>query len=105
MLIHCLCHQNDAATTSLRLWFWNRLYTAQEAEFLNLDFEAAHFRIRSGKQRLEAVGLLPVGFVAPAWVMNPDVLRAAFDAGMFYSNTVDSIVTRLGKIIRCRTLC
>src|SRR5215831_15866296 len=47
IVLHGLCHQNDAATTSLRLWFWNRLYTAQEAEFLNLDFEAAHFRILS----------------------------------------------------------
>jgi predicted deacetylase len=105
IVLHGLYHRNDAAATSTRLWFWNRLYTTQEAEFLDLDFEAAHFRIRYGKQRLEWAGLLPVGFVAPAWLMNPDVLQAAFDAGMSYLNTVDSILPRSGKIIRSRSLC
>src|SRR5262249_24291974 len=95
----------DAATTSARLWFWNRLYTAREAEFLNLDFGSARFRIRYGKHRLEAAGLLPVGFVAPAWLMNPDVLRAAFDAGMLSTHTVDSIFASSGKIIHSRSLC
>src|SRR5262249_23758674 len=67
--LHGLFHFNAGAAASARLWFWNRLYTASEAEFLDLDFGSARFRIRYGKDRLEAVGLLPVGFVAPAWLM------------------------------------
>src|SRR5262249_17363542 len=105
IVLHGLYHYNDAATTSARLWFWNRLYTAREAEFLNLDFESARFRIRYGKYRLEAAGLRPVGFVAPAWLMNPDAFRAAFHAGMLYTNTVDSIVASSGKIVHSRSLC
>jgi predicted deacetylase len=105
IVLHGLYHYNDVSSPSPRVWFWNRFYTTREAEFLDLDFHAAHFRIRYGRRRLEKIGLHPVGFVAPAWLMNPEVLRAVFDAGLAYTNTVDSIVASSGKIIRCRSLC
>ena len=59
IVLHGLYHFNDAPAVSPRSWFWNRLYTASEAEFLDLDFHAAHFRIRYGKQRLKNAGLHP----------------------------------------------
>lgn len=105
IVLHGLYHFNDTRALSPRSWFWNRLYTASEAEFLDLDFHTAHFRIRYGKQRLKKAGLHPVGFVAPAWLMNSQVQKAVFNVGMMYTNTVNSIVAASGKIIFSRSLC
>jgi predicted deacetylase len=105
IVLHGLYHFNDTAAASARTWFWNRFYTAREAEFMDLDFHTAHFRIRYGKQRLKKTGLHPVGFVAPAWLMNQRVREAVFDVGMLYTNTVNSIVAASGNVITCRSLC
>jgi predicted deacetylase len=105
IVLHGLYHFNDKRAVSPRFWFWNRLYTASEAEFLHLDFHTAHFRIRYGKQRLKKAGLHPVGFVAPAWLMNSQVRKAVFNVGMMYTNTVNSIVAASGKTIFSRSLC
>jgi predicted deacetylase len=105
IVLHGLYHYNDAAASSPRLWFWNRLYTTREAEFLDLDFKAARFRIRYGRQRLQWTGLDPVGFVAPAWLMNQHAMRAVFDAGMSYTTTAGSVVAASGRIISSQSLC
>jgi predicted deacetylase len=105
IVLHGLYHYNAEAAASPRGWFLNRVYTSREAEFLNLDFETARSRIHDGRRRLEEIGLHPVGFIAPAWLMNQNVLRAIFGAGMFYTNTVNSIVAASGRRIPCRSLC
>lgn len=45
---------------------WGR--TAREGEFLTLDAVAARERIARGRDRLRALGLVPIGFVPPAWL-------------------------------------
>ncbi len=42
--------------------------TDYEGEFLTLDQRAARERIERGVTRLRALGLPPIGFVAPAWL-------------------------------------
>jgi predicted deacetylase len=103
--LHGLYHYNDARPISPRFWFFNRLYTSNEAEFLNLDFQDACSRMSYGKQRLERAGLHPVGFVAPAWLMSRHVSRAVFYVGFLYTNTVASIVPASGETLRCQSLC
>jgi uncharacterized protein len=105
IVLHGLYHLNEAPAASPRLWLWNRLYTASEAEFLNLNFHTARSRIEYGRQRLQKIGLHPTGFIAPGWLMNPDVVRAVFDAGLSYTNTIGSIVAASGKTLASRSLC
>ena len=57
--------------------------TAGEGEFQALTYAEARTRIDHGLQVLDdALGLRPTGFVAPAWLQNPDVRQAVADAGL-----------------------
>jgi predicted deacetylase len=67
--------------------FRDRWFTKGEGEFLSLDYHAALDRIACGKAMMERAGLYPQGFVAPAWLINRDGLRAARDLGFQYSNS------------------
>ena len=65
----------------------NRWFTQGEGEFLSLDYHAAFDRIARGQAMLRRAGLHPQGFVAPAWLITRDGLRAARDLGFQYTNT------------------
>lgn len=103
--IHGFYHLNTSAITSVPDWFWNRIYTANEAEFAALDFIEARNRIETGRQCLLDAGLHPVGFVAPGWLMNPNVTKAVFCLGLSYTNRLTAIIPASGKPIRRRSLC
>lgn len=66
--------------------------TAQEGEFLTLDEDEARARIERGIARLRALGLTPVGFVAPAWLASPGTSRAAARAGLKFGEDHRSII-------------
>src|SRR5262249_13132164 len=105
IVLHGLYHLNNAGRPSPTSWFWNSFYTANEAEFLDLDFDTALARIRAGRDRMLKTGLHPAGFIAPAWLMNPAVVRAVFEAGFCYTNTVNSIFGKSGRTMHSRSLC
>jgi len=67
--------------------FRNRWFTQGEGEFLSLDYEQAFERIARGRALMHRAGLDPQGFVAPAWLVNEDGLRAARDLGFQYTNS------------------
>lgn len=67
--------------------FKNRWFTQNEGEFLSLDYRAASDRIGLGLRILRGVGLEARGFVAPAWLISRDGLRAARDCGLDYTNS------------------
>jgi uncharacterized protein len=73
-------------------WFYRNLYTANEAEFLSLDYESASSLIQRGKEMFANKKLNPTGFIAPAWLMNADVERALKDLGFQYTNNVSELV-------------
>ena len=68
--------------------FRNRWFTQGEGEFLSLEYGAALDRIARGQAMLHRAGLDPQGFVAPAWLINEEGLRAARDLGFQYTNLV-----------------
>src|SRR5215510_15976321 len=41
IVLHGFYHYNDSGITSPEAWFWNRIYTANEAEFIDLDLHTA----------------------------------------------------------------
>jgi predicted deacetylase len=105
IVLHGLYHMNDMRIVSPSNWFWNRVYTANEAEFAGLQLKLARFRIETGRQRLLDAGLHPVGFIPPAWLMSRDLPRAIFECGFAYTNTIDSLITASGQTINSRSLC
>jgi uncharacterized protein len=80
--------------------FRNRWYTQGEGEFLSLDYEQASGRIERGLALLLESGLHVYGFVAPAWLINRDGLRAAANRGLQYTNSYLRLVD-----LQSRTSC
>ena len=105
IVIHGFSHLNTSGVTSVSSWFWNRVYTANEAEFVHLEFKDARNRIERGRQHLVQAGLHPVGFVAPGWLMNSHVMKAVFGLGLSYTNSLAAIIPAAGKPVRRHTLC
>jgi uncharacterized protein len=70
ILLHGLHHREDppASTGPLGARLQARFLTAGEGEFLRLGQVEAARRLDCGWRRLEALGLQPQGFVAPAWL-------------------------------------
>ena len=73
-------------------WFYENFYTAGEAEFLNLDYMEASKRIANGLAIFRELNFEVKGFIAPAWLMNPEVERAAKDHGFLYTNTISELI-------------
>lgn len=72
-----------------RLRAWGK--SDGEAEFLTLDAAAAAERLTRGLRRLRSLGLVPTGFVAPAWLAREDTYRAAARAGLLFSEDDNSV--------------
>jgi predicted deacetylase len=98
IVLHGLTHELPPEAERLappgkaRSWFFQEIYTAREAEFLSLDRESAWHRVRDGLQSLGAHGLQARGFVAPAWLLNPQVEDALRGAGLLYTTTRTEIL-------------
>jgi len=58
---------------------------------LTLDYNEAHLRIGKGLAAFRQLGLDASGFIAPAWLLNPDVERAARNHGLLYTNTISEL--------------
>ena len=75
--------------------FITQFYTQDEGEFFDLDYDEAFARITRARDEFEAARLSPIGFVAPAWLLNREGERAARDAGMQYTTRIDSVLDLL----------
>ena len=87
IVLHGYEHIGVGAPTTMRERFENRWSTQGEGEFLSLDYAQAADRIQRGLTLAARVGLEVRGFVAPAWLINRDGLRAARDLGCEYTNS------------------
>ncbi len=76
----------------LSTWFYENFYTSGESEFLNLDYKEAFSRIEKGLTLFRDIGLKSQGFIAPAWLMNSEVEKAARDLGLVYTNTISELI-------------
>jgi predicted deacetylase len=87
IVLHGYEHIAVGAPRTLLERFKNRWYTQGEGEFLTLSYADATARITRGAAMLANAGLRATGFVAPAWLINADGLRAARDQGFEYTNS------------------
>ena len=87
IVLHGYEHVGICAPRGARDRFKNRWFTQGEGEFLSLDYAQARDRIERGMDMFTRAGLDAQGFVAPAWLINRDGVRAASDCGFQYTNS------------------
>ncbi len=93
IVIHGYFHERSRrAGERLSDKFITRFYTRDEGEFFDLDYDEAFARIGKARDEFKAARLSPVGFVAPAWLLNAEGERAAHDAGMQYTTRIGSVL-------------
>ena len=82
-----------------------QIYTQGEGEFYDLGYDEAFGRITTARDEFLAAGLKPRGFVAPAWLLSNEGLRAARDSEMEYTTHLRNVVDlRSGEIFPARSL-
>jgi predicted deacetylase len=92
IVIHGYFHERPRSPNeTLRDKFLTRLYTHNEGEFYDLDYEEALRRITNARDEFRASGLTPRGFVAPAWLLSQEGERAARDAGLEYTTRLRTV--------------
>lgn len=92
IVIHGYFHERPRHhTESLFHRFLTQVYTQDEGEFFDLDYDEARGRIDRAREEFQRAGLKPRGFIAPAWLLGPEGERAARDAGMEYTTRVGSV--------------
>lgn len=68
-----------------------RVYTADEGEFFDVDEAAASELVRRGNMELEALGLHPRGFIAPAWLLSAEAEHALTELGCEYTTRLRTV--------------
>jgi predicted deacetylase len=92
IVIHGFYHQRARrAGESARQKLVTRVYTADEGEFYDLDYEEASRLLRTAQNEFVADGFHPTGFIAPAWLLGAAAERAAIDAGFRYTTTLRAV--------------
>jgi predicted deacetylase len=92
IVIHGFYHERARrAGESTRQKIVTRVYTAGEGEFYDLGYEEASRRIRDAQNEFAVPGFHPAGFIAPAWLLGAEAMRAAGDAGLRYTTTLRGV--------------
>jgi predicted deacetylase len=93
LVLHGYFHdRSDSPPETLSTLFWTRLYTNREAEFLDLPPETARTRLEQGRALFAGLGWKTRGFVAPAWLMSPDLPSLLAEMGFAYTTRLREIV-------------
>ncbi|MEY2557910.1 MAG: uncharacterized protein QOE34_1335 [Verrucomicrobiota bacterium] len=106
IVIHGYFHERPRRNgESLSERFLTRLYTNDEGEFYDLEYDEAFRRITRAREEFIAAGLTPRGFIAPAWLLGPAAERAAAEAEMEYTTRLAEVRDlRSGNHFPARTL-
>lgn len=102
ILLHGYEHVGVGTPVTIMEKIRARWQTQGEGEFLTLTYNEASRRIKLGMKMLGDASIEATGFVAPAWMINPDGLRAATDLGFQYTNNyfnVQDLTTRRSFIV------
>jgi hypothetical protein len=88
LVLHGYYHRRvgPQARDTLANVFWTRLYTNNEAEFLDLPENEAKARIADGLRLFASLGWKASGFIAPAWLMASYLPNLLQTMGFHYTN-------------------
>lgn len=92
LVLHGYYHDRIGQADTVRNFFWTRLYTSREAEFLDLPDAEAEARIRRGLDLFQQNGWQAKGFIAPAWLMSPGLPALLQRMGFRYTNRLREIL-------------
>jgi predicted deacetylase len=97
-VLHGYFHKRDRQPVeSLRTRLVTRLYTAEEGEFFDINYDQARGLLTYGREELAScAGHAPAGFIAPAWLLSRPAEAAARSLGFSYT-------TRLGNVLDLAT--
>jgi predicted deacetylase len=106
-VLHGYHHQRSPRDgESLRERWVTRSYTAGEGEFFDLPYETARDLVNRGREEFRQIGLIPSGFIAPAWLLGAEAERAVRDAGFLYTTRISGVWDlRRGEVHRSQSLC
>ncbi len=97
VVVHGYFHQRlRRGDESARAKLTTQLYTADEGEFYDIDRESARALVLKAREEFRQLGLAPVGFIAPAWLLSTEAEEALRDLGVRYT-------TRLGSVLDLET--
>lgn len=81
-----------------------RSYTAGEGEFFDLPKDTALHLLARGRAALEACGISPTGFIAPAWLLGSEAEQAVRESGFGYTTRISTVSDfQTGKVYRSRS--
>jgi hypothetical protein len=93
IVLHGYFHdRRESPRENLSTLFWTRLYTNREAEFLDLPPETARTRLEQGRKLFTSLGWNASGFVAPAWLMFPQLPALLGELGFTHTTRLTEIV-------------
>ncbi len=103
--LHGYTHRTEIVHGGIIAQAMGRIYTANEGEFYQIEYEEAAKRINEGLRILRSKGLNIEGFTPPAWLLSQEGRRALVDAGLIYSTELQHIdLLHLNKRIFAPTL-
>ena len=92
-VLHGLYHLRPFKTgEGLATRFVTRSYTDGEGEFYDLTFGEASALLRRGREVLEACGIEPTGFIAPAWLLGVEAETAVRSEGFAYTTRITEVL-------------
>jgi len=91
-VIHGYFHERPRhRRETVRDRFVTRVYTQNEGEFYDLQYDEALHRITRARDEFRGAGLNPRGFVAPAWLLSTEAEQAARDCEIEYTNRLRTV--------------
>ncbi len=107
VVLHGFFHDRQDREDPLASLFWTRFYTNREAEFLDLSAAEALQRIEAGLALFREAGFPPPeGFIAPAWLMGPEVLPVLREVGLHHTTTLREFLSpQRGGSVPSQSLC
>jgi predicted deacetylase len=104
LVLHGYYHDRaEAAPDTFSNFYWTRLYTAGEAEFLDLSKDVARARLELGRLLFKSLGWRTTGFVAPAWLMAEGLTNLLAEMGFAYTTRVGEIIPLLPGLNRLKS--
>jgi len=86
IVIHGYHHQREPrANDTLFDRLVTRVYTAEEGEFYDIDYDRALKLVQQAQEELREIGVRPEGFIAPAWLLSAPAEEALKEAGLQYT--------------------
>ncbi len=105
IVLHGFYHYEENKKDSIIKQFISSVYTAHEGEFYRISYDDAENRIKKGLQLLQSNGLKAYGFVAPAWLINNNTIKALKNVGLYYTTTLTGILlVKSGKFVKAPVL-